>query len=107
MEIKPLGARVLIHREEVQAQERASGLVVPERAAPATYMSRVKAVGPEVTKVAVGNLVLTTQYVGDEVKANQESLYLLEEVDILAVIEEGDQDGSGDEPSVDSGWQVA
>ena len=55
----------------------------------ATYLSKVVAVGPELTKeIAVDDLILTTQFVGDEVKDNYVSFHLIHEDDVLAVIEE-------------------
>ena len=94
MQIIPLGARVLIQRQEVKERTTEGGLLIPERSAPPTYIGKVLAVGDGITKsVAVGDQVLTTQYVGDEVRDNSVSYYLVGEEDLLAVIRREEDDG--------------
>ena len=56
---------------------------------PPTYKNKILAKGSEVTKpVNVGDVVLTTQFVGDQVKYEQESFYILDEDDLLATIDQ-------------------
>ena len=85
--IQPLGPRVLVERLTVEERQTDSGLVIPERGAPPSYKSQIIAVGDGLTKeVKVGDVVLTTQHVGDEVRLNQVAHWLVHEDDLLAVI---------------------
>ena len=85
--IRPLGARVLLQRLAVAEQKTETGILLPERSAEPTYKNEVVAVGEDVKPVKVGDIVVTTQFVGDEVKHNYESFFLVAEEDLLAVIE--------------------
>lgn len=87
VQIKPLGPRVLIRRLEIGEQETEAGLIIPRRAGSPTYKCEVVALGDAVTRpVAVGQQVLVTQFAGDEVKVDQESYFLVDEGDLLAVL---------------------
>ena len=87
MNIVPLGNRVLLERLKVDEQKTESGLVIPERGLPATYLNQVIAVGELVATVKEGDEVVTTVGSGDEIKVNQKSLFLVEQDDLLAVID--------------------
>ena len=89
MNIEPLGNRLLVKRINTQEQKTESGLIVPEKGMPPTFLNEVVAVA-EVNnpKVNVGDTVITTQFIGDEVKVNQESLFILDFDDILAIVRE-------------------
>ena len=85
--IVPLGKRLLLKRLEVGEQQTASGLYVAEQGPPPTYKNKILAKGDDVTKpVNIGDVVLTTQFVGDQVKYEQESFYIIDEDDLLTVI---------------------
>ena len=87
MRVKPLGNRVLVRRLRVDEETRESGIVIPDKGQIATYKNEVLEIGPEVKyPVEVGSVVITTPFVGDGVKVDQETHYLLEETDLLAVV---------------------
>ena len=89
MKIYPLGARILVGRLTVTERTTESGIIMPERSAPPTYKNRVMEVGPDITKgISRGDVVLTTQFVGDEVRDQHKSYFLVHEDDVLAVIDE-------------------
>ena len=85
--IKPLGPRVLCERLEVVERRSKEGLYVPTTGMEPTYKNLIIAIGDDVTKpVIVGDTVLTTQYVGDEVVYGSDNFYLIEEDHLLAII---------------------
>lgn len=85
--IIPLGSRVLVKRLTVSERQTQSGLVIPERGAQPTYKCEVVGIGEEVSQpVKVGNVVLTTPHSGDAVTEGQDTYYLVEGADLLAVI---------------------
>ena len=86
--INPLGARVLIKVMKVEEQTLASGLVLPsDPAAKDTHKAEVVATGPDVESLSVGDLVLITVYVGDDVEYEQEKFRVVDEEVVLAVID--------------------
>jgi chaperonin GroES len=96
MNLKPLGDRVVVEREE--AKDRTpGGIVLPETAKDKPQKGKVLAVGDgRLTKdgkrrelqVKVGDEVLFTSYAGDEFKLEGEKkVLLMREDDILAVID--------------------
>lgn len=86
--IHPLGARVLVQRLKIDETTTESGLIVPDQGVAPTYKNEVVAKGPDIKKsIDIGDIVITTPIVGDEVKHNQEIFYLVKEEDLLAVIE--------------------
>jgi chaperonin GroES len=96
MNLKPLGDRVVVEREE--AKDRTpGGIVLPETAKDKPQKGKVLAVGDgRITKdgkrrelqVKVGDQVLFTSYAGDEFKIlGDQKVLLMREDDILAVID--------------------
>ena len=96
LNLKPLGDRVVVEREE--AQERtAGGIVLPDTAKDKPQQGKVVAVGDgRLTKdgkrrelqVKVGDTVIFTSYAGDEFKLNgDKKVLVMREDDILAVVE--------------------
>jgi chaperonin GroES len=96
MNLKPLGDRVVVEREE--ARERTvGGIVLPDTAKDKPQKGKVLAVGEgRLTKdgkrrelqVKVGDQVLFTSYAGDEFKLEgDKKVLLMREDDILAVID--------------------
>ena len=95
MNLKPLGDRVVVEREEAK-DKTAGGIVLPETAKDKPQKGKVLAVGEgRLTKdgkrrelqVKVGDEVLFTSYAGDEFKLEGEKkVLLMREDDILAVI---------------------
>ena len=94
MNIKPLGARVLL--KEIESEETTkSGIVLPSNAKEKPYMAEVVEAGPGEVRdgkevkmvVKKGDRVLYRQYSGTEVKRDNEKYLLVKQDDILAVIE--------------------
>jgi len=96
MNLKPLGDRVVVEREEAK-DRTAGGIVLPETAKDKPQKGKVMAVGDgRLTKdgkrrelqVKVGDQVLFTSYAGDEFRIDgDKKVLLMREDDILAVID--------------------
>jgi chaperonin GroES len=96
MNVKPLGDRVVVEREEAKGTT-AGGIVLPDTAKDKPQKGKVIAVGDgRITKdgkrrelqVKAGDQVLFTSYAGDEFKLEgDQKVLLMREDDILAVID--------------------
>jgi chaperonin GroES len=96
MNLKPLGDRVVVEREEAKATT-AGGIVLPDTAKDRPQKGKVLAIGDgRITKdgkrrelqVKVGDAVLFTSYAGDEFKLEgDKKVLLMREDDILAVVD--------------------
>jgi chaperonin GroES len=96
MKIKPLGDRIVIKRFEAEGKT-AGGIVLPESAKNKPQKGTVLAVGPgkrlkdgSVGKMQlkVNDVVLFTNWAGDEFKQSQgDNILLMREEDVLAVVE--------------------
>lgn len=95
MNIRPLHDKVLIKRLE-EEKTTASGLIIPDSASEKPSKGEVLAVGKGKTnsngnvialEVKVGDTVLFGQFAGSEVKVDNETLLIMSEDDITAVIE--------------------
>ena len=85
--IQPLGNRTLLQPQAVGEKKSAGGILIPGNVNPKeTYKSEVVNVGPDVTLVNVGDLVLVTVLAGDGVEHDQQDYRIVEEGEILAVI---------------------
>ena len=93
--IKPIGDRVLVQHIEEKEQVR-GGIIIPDSAKEKPQEAKVIALGTgkkdengKVTpfEVKVGDKVYFTSWAGEEYKAAGESLIVMREEDILAVIE--------------------
>jgi chaperonin GroES len=97
MQIKPLGDRLVVKRQEASAKT-AGGILLPDSAKDKPQKGKVLAVGPgRLTKdgkftpldLKVGDVVLFTNWAGDEFKQAQgEDVLLMRIDDVLAVIDE-------------------
>ena len=97
MQIKPLGDRVVVKRFEA-SEKTAGGILLPDTAKDKPQKGKVLAVGPgRLNKagnftpldVKEGDVVLFTNWAGDEFKQAQgENVLLMRIDDILAVIDE-------------------
>ena len=94
MNIKPLGQRVLVKREEAESKT-AGGLFLPDTAKEKPQQAIVMAIGTggrdkdgkEIPfNVAVNDKVLITKFGGTEIVVDGETLTIINESDILAVI---------------------
>ena len=95
MKVVPLGDRVLVKRLEAEAKT-AGGIVLPDAAKEKPQQGTVMAVGDgKATKggkrlplqVKKGDKVYFTAWAGDEYKVDGQTVLLMREEDILAVIE--------------------
>ena len=92
MKLVPLGDRVVL--KQVEAEETASGIVLPGQAQEKPQQAEVIAVGPggvvngkEVKmEVEVGNTVIYSKYAGTEVKMDGTDYIIVKQEDILAII---------------------
>jgi chaperonin GroES len=97
MKIKPLGDRVVVRRFEAE-EKTAGGILLPDTAKDKPQRGKVLAVGPgKLSKdgkftpldVKEGDVVLFTNWAGDEFKEAQgENILLMRVDDILAVLDE-------------------
>ncbi|SFV76649.1 Heat shock protein 60 family co-chaperone GroES [hydrothermal vent metagenome] len=95
MNIQPLHDRVVIRRTE-EEKTTASGLIIPDSATEKPSQGEVLAVGKGKTTdsgtvvqldVKVGDTVIFGQFAGTEIKSNGESLLIMREDDIVAIID--------------------
>jgi chaperonin GroES len=97
MNVKPLGDRVVIRRFESESKT-AGGILLPDSAKNKPQKGTVVAVGPgkllkdgtrKPLQVKKGDVVLFTNWAGDEFKSgHKDDVLLMHEEDILAVIDE-------------------
>lgn len=83
--IKPLGARVLVERAEVE-EKTASGIIIPDSAKESQNRGKVIALGKEVNDVKVGDTVLYGKFNGTEIKEGEKEYVILNSEDLLAIV---------------------
>ena len=76
----------LIIRPQLDAEVRASGIVIPDSAKEKPHRGEVISVGPEVEGVAPGETVLYSKYGGTELSVDGDDLLVLRLPDVLAVV---------------------
>jgi chaperonin GroES len=95
MNVKPLGDRVVIRRHAEEAKT-AGGILLPDTAKQKPQKGTVLAVGAgkllkdgtrRPLQVKKGDVVLFTNWAGDEFKSREDEVLLMREEDILAVLE--------------------
>ena len=96
MNIKPLNDRIVIKRFEA-GEKSAGGILLPDSAKQKPQKGEVLAVGPgrvlkdgsrQPLQVQVGDVVLFTNWAGDEFKQSQgDDVLLMREEDVLAVVD--------------------
>jgi chaperonin GroES len=98
MNIKPLGDRIVIRREESR-EKTTGGILLPDSAKSKPQRGKVLAVGPGKVRskdggisplqIKVGDTVLFTNWAGDEFKQSRgDDILLMREEDVLAVLGE-------------------
>lgn len=95
MNLKPLYDRLVVRRLEAETTTK-SGIIIPDKASEKPTQGMVLAVGEgaitdsgelrEMT-VKVGDRVLFGQYAGSEVKVDGETMLIMKEADILAIVD--------------------
>ena len=95
MNIRPLHDRVIVRRVE-EEKTTASGLIIPDSATEKPSKGEILAVGNGrvndngdvfTLDVKVGDQVLFGQFAGTEIKVDGETLLVMREDDIVAVVE--------------------
>ncbi|MBY0407905.1 MAG: co-chaperone GroES [Rickettsiales bacterium] len=95
MNIKPLGDRLVVERLE-QEEKTVGGIIIPDTAKEKPKQAKVLAVGPGAKDengkripmdVNVGDIVLFTQWAGNEIKIDGKDLLVLKESDVIGIIE--------------------
>lgn len=95
MIVKPLGDRVVIKNVEMEETTK-SGIVLTGAAKEKPQMAEVLAVGPggmvdgkEVEMILKpGDKVITSKYMGTEVKIDGEQLTIVKQSDVVAIVED-------------------
>lgn len=83
--IKPLADRVVVVREEAKTKT-ASGIYLPEAAKEQAAACEVKAVGPDVKHVKVGDKIIYGGYNTTELKIDGVDYLIVKEEDIVAKV---------------------
>jgi chaperonin GroES len=83
--IKPLADRVVAVRE-VAPTKTASGLYLPEAAKEKPVLAEVKAVGPEVKGIKIGDKIVYKEYSTTELTIDGTEYLIVKEDDVLATM---------------------
>lgn len=83
--LKPLADRIVAIREESQSKT-ASGIYLPDTAKEKPVSATVKAIGPEVKGIKVGDRVVYKEYSVTEFKVDAVEYLIVKEEDVLAVL---------------------
>lgn len=95
MKLTPLFDRVVI-KPEVQTATTKSGIVLPSTSQERPQIGRVIAIGSGLDidannvgmQVRVGDTVLFNKFAGGEVKIDDETLLVIRQIDLIAIMEE-------------------
>lgn len=95
--VKPLGDKILVKRDEAETKT-SSGIYLPETAKDKPKTGVIQAVGTGALNtdtgeriplsVKKGDRVIFSSYAGTEVKLDKDTLLIMSEDDILAVVED-------------------
>ena len=91
--IRPIGNRVLVKKVE-DKEQRKGGIIIPDAAKEASQEAIVVALGSGRNdegkviefEVKVGDRVIVSKYGGTEIKQDKDTLVLLRQDDILAIV---------------------
>jgi chaperonin GroES len=83
--IKPLADRVVAIREEAQTKT-ASGIYLPDTAKEKPVIVVVKAVGPNVKTLKVGDRIVYKEYTTTDLKIDGKDYLIVKEDDVLATV---------------------
>jgi chaperonin GroES len=97
MKVRPLGDKILVKRDEA-GDKTESGIYLPESAKDKPKSGTVQAVGTGAINTETGeripltlkkgDKVIFSSYAGTEVKLDKDTLLIMAEADILAVVED-------------------
>ena len=83
--IKPLADRVVAVRQAAETKT-ASGLYIPESSKEKPVVAEVKAVGPDVKGLKVGDRIVYKEYSTTELKLDDIEYLIVKEEDVLATV---------------------
>jgi chaperonin GroES len=83
--IKPLANRVVAIREEAQTKT-ASGIYLPDTAKEKPVIAVVKAVGPDVKTLKIGDRIVYKEYATTDLKIDGKDFLIVKEEDVLATV---------------------
>ena len=95
MAFRPLYDRVIIEREQAPEKTK-SGLILPSSASSKPNQGKVLAVGGGALKedgtidpleIAIGDVVIFSEYSGDKIKYEGKEYHILSESDILGIVQ--------------------
>jgi len=94
LKVRPLGDKLFVQPIEESTKTK-SGLYLPESAKEKPKQAKVLAVGTgkyidgklQPLTVKVGDIILTKEWGGDEVKIDGETYKIIEEGDVLGIVE--------------------
>lgn len=84
--IKPIGSRVILKAIEV-VRKSESGLILPDDNSQKIITGEILVCGIKTIEVKEGDFVLFNKYSGTKLEVEEESLILLDEADIIAIIQ--------------------
>ena len=95
MKLTPLFDRVVI-KPEIQTSTTKSGIVLPSTSQERPQMGTIIAIGSGIDidannvgmQVHVGDKVLFNKFAGSEIKIDEQTLLVLRQVDLIAIMEE-------------------
>ena len=83
--IKPLADRVVAVREVAKSQP-ASGIYLPDNAKEKPVVAEVKAIGPDVKGIKVGDKIIYKEYSTTELTIDATEYLVVKEEDVLATL---------------------
>lgn len=83
--IKPLADRVVAVRQQAETKT-ASGLYLPDSSKEKPVVAEVKAVGPDVKNLKVGDRIVYKEYSTTELKLDDTEYLIVKEEDVLATV---------------------
>jgi chaperonin GroES len=83
--IKPLADRVVAVRQAAETKT-ASGLYLPDSSKEKPVMAEVKAVGPDVKSLKIGDRIVYKEYSTTELKIDNVEYLIVKEEDVLATV---------------------
>lgn len=86
--MKPLNDRVLLKVEREETTTKSGIILTTEDEGAKTDFAEVLAIGPDVDNIKVGDEVIFDKYAGLPVDKDDDSIIMLEENDIFAIVEE-------------------
>lgn len=87
MVLRPMGDRILVE-PTITKSEKVGSLYIPDTKIEKPINGKVLAIGDEVKKIKVGDVVYYGRYAGTNLEIDNEAFFFIKEEDIIAVREE-------------------